>query len=107
MTHPIRTIFESLLRRILPANGRHRSADAPPSPEHPDTPTLMIPRIPAEERLLRGEEVAFLRPYVLTPQEPQERQERRLQRGRRRALWLSSYGLDAGPRWIHGVEVTG
>ncbi|AJT64872.3 hypothetical protein T261_3202 [Streptomyces lydicus] len=34
-------------------------------------------------------------------------QERRLQRGRRRALWLAAYGIDAGPRWIHGVEVMG
>ncbi|MDQ8704187.1 hypothetical protein RCO28_17075 [Streptomyces sp. LHD-70] len=35
-----------------------------------------------------------------------ERQEARLQRARRRALLLSSYGIDVGPSRIHGVEVT-
>ncbi|MEK2477554.1 hypothetical protein [Streptomyces noursei] len=95
-------IIELLLHLLFPARGRHRSADAPPTPELPDTPTLAIPRVPVEQRLLRGEDVAFLRPYVLTPQ---ERQERRLQRGRRRALWLATDGVEAGPRWIHGVGV--
>ncbi|TJZ56123.1 hypothetical protein FCH28_10290 [Streptomyces piniterrae] len=61
--------------------------------------------MPAREPgLLRGEDTALIRPYVVTPE---ERQERRLQRGRRRALWLAAYGVDAGPRWIHGVEVMG
>ncbi|MFF2808706.1 hypothetical protein ACFVT2_16320 [Streptomyces sp. NPDC058000] len=95
-------IFELLLDLLFPARGRHRSADAPPAAECPDTPTLTIPRVPAEQRLLRGEDVALLRPYILTPE---ERQERRLQRGRRRSLWLAVHGVDAGPRWIHGVEV--
>ncbi len=54
--------------------------------------------------LWRGEDVALIRPYVLTPE---ERRERRLQRGRRRTLWLAVQGIDAGPRWIHGVEVAG
>ncbi|WP_281368410.1 hypothetical protein [Streptomyces boluensis] len=35
-----------------------------------------------------------------------EREEVRLQRARRRALLLSSYGIDVGPSRIHGVEVT-
>ncbi|WP_257981242.1 hypothetical protein [Streptomyces sp. CB02959] len=95
-------IFELLMRALLPARGRHRSADAPPAPERPDAPTLTIPRVPAEPRLLRGEDVAFIRPYIFTPE---ERQAWRLQRGRRRALWLAVHGVDAGPRWIHGVEV--
>ena len=30
---------------------------------------------------------------------------RRLQRQRRRALWLAVQGYDVGPRRIHGVEV--
>ncbi|MEV0368331.1 hypothetical protein AB0I10_00600 [Streptomyces sp. NPDC050636] len=61
--------------------------------------------MPAREPgLLRGEDTALIRPYVLTPE---ERRERRLQRGRRRSLWLAAYGYDAGPRWIHGVEVAG
>ncbi|MFE6684841.1 hypothetical protein ACFVFQ_00035 [Streptomyces sp. NPDC057743] len=103
MLHTIRTIFESLFRVLLPAHGRHRSTDAAPTPER-DTPTLTIPRVPVEQRLLRGEDVALLRPYVLTPA---ERRERRLQRSRRRAVWLATVGVDAGPRWIHGVEVAG
>ncbi|UJB39498.1 hypothetical protein [Streptomyces sp. A1-5] len=105
MLHTIRTIFESLLCRLLPARGQHRSADAPLTPELPDTPTLAIPRVSAEQWLLRGEDVAFLRPYILTPEERQERQERRSQRARRRALWLATDGVEAGPRWIHGVGV--
>ncbi|MFC4471529.1 hypothetical protein ACFPH6_44775 [Streptomyces xiangluensis] len=31
--------------------------------------------------------------------------ERRLQRRRRRELWLAVQGIDAGPRRIHGVEL--
>jgi hypothetical protein len=31
--------------------------------------------------------------------------ERRLQRRRRRSLWLASVGIDNGPRVIHGVKV--
>lgn len=27
------------------------------------------------------------------------------QRQRRRALWLATYGIDVGPRRIHGMEV--
>ncbi|MEU9121945.1 hypothetical protein AB0C96_19140 [Streptomyces sp. NPDC048506] len=100
-------IFELLLRVLLPARGRHRSAGALPAVRWEDAPTLTLPRVPVGRRqgLLRGEDVALIRPYVLTSEERQERQERRLQRGRRRALWLAAYGVDAGPRWIHGVEV--
>ncbi|MGI5196987.1 hypothetical protein ACQEVY_25710 [Streptomyces sp. CA-288835] len=31
--------------------------------------------------------------------------ERRLQRRRRRELWLAVQGIDIGPRCIHGVEL--
>ncbi|MDT3395098.1 hypothetical protein RKE29_00230 [Streptomyces sp. B1866] len=31
--------------------------------------------------------------------------ERRLQRRRRWAVWLAAYGIDVGPRRIHGVRV--
>jgi hypothetical protein len=37
----------------------------------------------------------MIRPYLLTPE----------QRQRRRALWLATYGIDVGPRHIHGMEV--
>ncbi|UKY50994.1 hypothetical protein [Streptomyces inhibens] len=97
-------IFEFLLRLLLPARGRHRSAGALPAAGHEDAPTLVLPRVTAGRRgLLRGEDVALIRPYALTPE---ERQERRLKRGRRRSLWLAVHGIDAGPRLIHGVEVT-
>ncbi|QHC24940.1 hypothetical protein [Streptomyces sp. GS7] len=97
----------ALLRLLFPARGCQRSASTPPIASCEDDSTVALPRVPArrpELTLLRGEDVAFLRPYVLTPKECQER---RLQRGRRRALWLWTHGIDAGPRWIHGVEVTG
>ncbi|WP_128503888.1 hypothetical protein [Streptomyces inhibens] len=68
--------------------------------------TLVLPCVPAGRAgLLRGEDAALIRPYVLTPG---ERQERRLQYGRRqRALWFAAHGGDAGPGWIPGVEVAG
>ncbi|MFG2285150.1 hypothetical protein ACGFOU_03620 [Streptomyces sp. NPDC048595] len=98
-------IFELLLRALLPARGRHRSAGALPAAACADVPTLMTPRTPVRQQgLLHGEDVHLIRPYVLTSG---ERQRRRLQRGRRRALWLAAYGGDSGPRWIHGVEVAG
>ncbi|MGW1372658.1 hypothetical protein ACWD6P_00015 [Streptomyces sp. NPDC002446] len=98
-------IFELLLRLLLPARGRHRSAGALPPVGRAGTPAVALPRIPVRQQgLLRGEDVHLIRPYVLTPE---ERQERRLQRGRRRALWLAVHGYDAGPRWVHGVEVVG
>lgn len=102
MFHTIRTIFESLLRLLLPARGSHRAA--PPAVGREDAPALTLPRVPLQRPglPLRGEDSPLIRPYVLTPE---ERQERRLQRGRRRALWLAVHGIDAGPRWIHGVEV--
>ncbi|WP_308403867.1 hypothetical protein [Streptomyces rhizoryzae] len=53
---------------------------------------------------LRRDDVHPVRPYVLTAE---ERQRRREQRGRRRTLWLAVHGIDAGPRWIHGLEVAG
>ncbi|GGU98678.1 hypothetical protein GCM10010211_77570 [Streptomyces albospinus] len=105
MLHTIRTIFESLLYRLLPARGCHRTADAPRAASYEDTPTLTLARVPAgrpELPLLRGEDVPLIRPYLLTPE---ERQERRWQRGRRRALWLSVHGIDAGPGRIHGLRV--
>ncbi|MFF4601982.1 hypothetical protein ACFY12_04375 [Streptomyces sp. NPDC001339] len=65
-------------------------------------------RVPGgREELLRGEDIYLIRPYVLTPEERQERRARRERRERRRVLWLASQGIDAGPRWIHGMEVVG
>lgn len=70
-----------------------------------DAPAPVPPRVRVRQPdMLRGEDSYLIRPYVLTPE---ERRERRTQRGRRRALWLAVHGYDAGPRWIHGVEVVG
>ncbi len=98
-------LFELLLRVLLPAGGRHRSADASPEAGCEDAATPVPPRVPSKHSgALCGEDVPLIRPYVLTPEERRQRKERRLQCGRRRALWLAVHGIDAGPRWIHGVE---
>nr|WP_281289754.1 hypothetical protein [Streptomyces piniterrae] len=96
MHHVIR-LFEALLRLLLPAKGRHRSVGVSPAPA--PTRYAVVPRVPARHtELLRGEDSALVRPYLVAHEE-------RLQRSRRRVLWLASYGIDAGPRWIHGMKV--
>ncbi|MGW2629439.1 hypothetical protein ACWC2K_08930 [Streptomyces chattanoogensis] len=105
MLNCIARLVEALLHWLLPAAGRHRSAGAPPATRREDAPTGGLPSLPVRHSgPLRGEESSLVRPYVLTREEWQER---RLQRGRRRALWLAVHGVDAGPRWIHGLEVVG
>ncbi|MFJ9853399.1 hypothetical protein [Streptomyces sp. NPDC101150] len=102
MPHSIRTIFEWVLRLLLPARGCHRAAAVPPVSTAMETSPLLSPDAKPRAVLLRGEDSYLIRPYVLTSE---ERRERRAQRGRRKALWLAVHGYDAGPRWIHGVEV--
>ncbi|MGW7573947.1 hypothetical protein [Streptomyces sp. NPDC054765] len=105
MIHGIARLLVPLLRLLLPARGCHRAVGALPAARREDAPTLVLPRFPVRQTgPLRGEDVALIRPYVLAPE---ERRDRRVQRGRRRALWLASHGVDAGPRGIHGVEVMG
>ncbi|MFJ9854198.1 hypothetical protein [Streptomyces sp. NPDC101150] len=95
-----------MLQLLLPARGRHRPALALPAARFEGAPTLTPPHAPVRQPvLLRGEDSYLIRPYVLTSDERRERREHRAQRGRRRALWLAVHGYDAGPRWIHGVEV--
>ncbi len=90
-----------LLRLLFPARGCHRSAGALPATGYEDARTLMLPRVPAKQQgVLRGEDSALIRPYILTPEERQQR----AQRGRRTS-WPPAHGADAVPRWIHGVEV--
>ncbi|MGW1489913.1 hypothetical protein [Streptomyces sp. NPDC002402] len=58
-----------------------------------------MPDTAARERvptLLRGEDSALVRPYLLA-------HEQRLRRQRRRVLWLASYGIDLDTRDIHGL----
>ncbi|MCT2589019.1 hypothetical protein LHJ74_03555 [Streptomyces sp. N2-109] len=103
MAHAIARLFVPLLRLLLPPAGQHRCPAEPPPAALPFAPpTAPRPLMPAPV-LLRGEDSALVRPYVLTPE---ERQEARQQQVRRRVLWLAVHGVDAGPRWIHGMEVT-
>lgn len=99
MPHCIVRIFEPLLRLLLPAPRRHRSAEKTPAVPTVDVPTARLPRVP----VLRGEDIGLVRPYVVAHE---WRQEERRQQARRRMLVLVTYGIDTGPRWIHGVEVT-
>ncbi|WP_407287098.1 hypothetical protein [Streptomyces sp. BP-8] len=109
MAERIVRIFEPLLRLLFPAPDRHRAAEECVSVRHGEASTNTLRRVPVRgPELLRGEDTALLRPYVLTPEERRERRlERASQCGRRRALWLAVSGMDAGSRWIHGVEVAG
>ncbi|MEU7433270.1 hypothetical protein AB0B07_20940 [Streptomyces sioyaensis] len=103
MAKTIAKIFESLLRLLLPARGRHRPSGSLPAVRSEESPTLTLARGLCEcAGLLRGEDAALIRPYVLTPE---ERQKRRSEWGRR-TLFFASSGIDAGPRWIHGPEAT-
>ena len=99
MPHCIARIFEPLLRLLLPAPGRHRSAERTPATPTVDVPTARLPQVP----VMQGEDIGLVRPY---PAAHERRQEERRQRARRRALVLATYGVDIGPRRIHGVEVT-
>ncbi|MFG2829074.1 hypothetical protein ACGFWI_16695 [Streptomyces sp. NPDC048434] len=104
MAKTIAKIFESLLRLLLPARGRHRSFGCLPTVRREDVPTLVLARVSGgREGLLRGEDAALIRPYALTPE---ERQKRRLEYGRRVPLF-ATYGADAGPCWLHGLETAG
>ncbi|UQA93417.1 hypothetical protein [Streptomyces halobius] len=104
MTNAIARLLEPLLRLLLPARGRHRSAGAPPPVYREDVPALAPPRASVRQpELLRGEDSALIRPYVLTPEELQERRSQPLRR--RRVLWLATNGIDVDPRWSHTVKV--
>ncbi|MEW2630889.1 hypothetical protein AB0903_04330 [Streptomyces sp. NPDC048389] len=99
MLHFILLLCEPLLRFLLPPSGRHRHHGRPqPSCGTASAVVAQSPPCP----LLRGEDSRLVRPY-LTAHEARESV--RLQRQRRRALWLAVHGIDVGPRLIHGVEV--
>jgi hypothetical protein len=112
MAHCIPLLLTLLLRLLLPPRGRHRAvpspADTPPSPLV-ITACAEVDVRPQQPHppLLRGEDSPLVRPYVLTPAERRTHKlHRRQQRHHHRALWLAVHGIDIGPRWIHGVEVT-
>ncbi|MFG3115212.1 hypothetical protein ACGF4C_12485 [Streptomyces sp. NPDC048197] len=69
-----------------------------------DAPTLAPHRRPVRQPvLLRGEDSALVRPYLLTPAELQQR---RSQHQRRQVLWLAPRGIDVGPYVMHAVGAT-
>ncbi|MDT3397180.1 hypothetical protein RKE29_11070 [Streptomyces sp. B1866] len=89
-----------------------------------DPPTLRLPRVPAEpvsdpaDEVFWPVDVPLVRPFVLayerklaererelTARRRASRAERRVRRRRRWAASLAAYGIDVGPRRIHGVEV--
>jgi hypothetical protein len=97
--HFILLLCEPLLRFLFPPSGRHRNCVRP----QPPCGILSVVAAPAPPcPLLCGEGSSLVGPY-LTAHEALERV--RLQRQRRRALWLAVHGIDVGPRLIHGVEV--
>ncbi|WP_106980866.1 hypothetical protein [Streptomyces fulvoviolaceus] len=86
----------ALVRALLPARGRHRATlPQPLAQKH------LLPPAPDAQPFER--DTVLVRPYLLTLE---ERHERKLQRQRRRALWLAVHGIDVGPRRIHGMEVS-
>ncbi|MGW6060362.1 hypothetical protein [Streptomyces sp. NPDC055189] len=92
MSDPIVRFLGRMLAAFAPRpRGRHRLAAAPRP--------LVPPPPPRFTERLDGRASALVRPYVLAPSET------RLQRERRRALYLATLGIDTGPRRIHGVAV--
>ncbi|MPY62935.1 hypothetical protein [Streptomyces spongiae] len=86
------------LTAVFAPRGRHRAGHTPPDARHHQEPRHTPHRAPglyATDTPLDGTATPSVRPYVLTTE----------QRARRRALWLATYGIDIGPRRIHGVEV--
>ncbi|MEV7191106.1 hypothetical protein AB0N81_04750 [Streptomyces sp. NPDC093510] len=92
MTDHIARLLEPLLRFLFPATGRHRGGLTCPDNGF-GQPSLHV-----EVDLLNGEDNAIVRPYLVAD-------ELRLQRRRRRALWLAVHGVDVGPKFIHGMEL--
>ncbi|GAB2446228.1 hypothetical protein [Streptomyces incanus] len=106
MRHRIARLFEPLLQLLLPGSGRRRRAATAPAGVC-SCPTCSCaeerPASPAGPQLLRGEDNAMVRPYLVAHERWGEV---RRQRARRRALWLALHGIGIGPRVIHGMEVT-
>jgi hypothetical protein len=92
MSNPIVRLVGLVLRLLLPPSGRRRSGVTPP-PVVASTPTCVVtaPTARCQARVPHARGSA--------------RERIRVQRQRRRALWLAVHGVDVGPRSIHGVEV--
>jgi hypothetical protein len=97
----IRLIFAALLR-LFTAPDRRADADRLAADRQVTGPVGRAPRITGG--VLRAEDVALVRPYVVAFE---RRREAQRQRDRRRALWLALHGIDVGPRIIHRMRVAG
>lgn len=82
------------LRSLFAPRGKHRALHPSPTPPQAASPGS-CPGPYATDTPIDGRATALVRPYLLTPE----------QRQRRRALRLATYGIDVGPRRIHGMEV--
>jgi hypothetical protein len=88
VSHTLARLIGPLLAALWPASGRHRL----PTARHARRPVRTAHTAPEPAR-----------PYAhLCRAHPAQA---RLQRARRRALWLAVHGIDVGPSLIHGVEV--
>ncbi|MFC9234325.1 hypothetical protein ACFTZI_36055 [Streptomyces decoyicus] len=103
MPNGIARIFELLLRLLLPAPGRHRSAGAypygamPPRTDRPPVRSRLV-RVP----MLRGEDTIMVRPYLVAYE---RRHEDRLQCLAHYVLLPEAQTTGAGPRPTVGAEV--
>lgn len=103
MSDPIVRFIARFLRMLLPPSGRRRRHAVSPSPSPlGNVPPVSVEPVRHRASLLRGEDSRLVRPYLMAHE---DRERARLQRQRRRALWLAVHGVDVGPRLIHGVEV--
>lgn len=91
-----------LLDLLLPGPGRRRRrrppATAPTAPPRLADTTAHRPG----RQLLRGEDNALVRPYLLAHE---RHEEARRQQAPHRPLWFAVHGIDLGPRVSHGVEL--
>lgn len=116
----MRTLLALLLSWLMPSTGKRRAqtADQISTPDTADTPTprLIItpsalgveqpshrPPLPRRPQVLRGEDVALIRPYLIAWEQEQER---RRQRDRRRAAVLATLGQDCPASMLGGWGVT-
>ena len=109
-------LFELLVQFLTPGVGQHRLERrpqcAPPARPAPLRRRIVVcrgavPFVTGYFPALRDASGALVRSRAQVSYERWERWNRRLQRQRRRELWLASYGIDAGPSviQIHGVAV--
>ncbi|MHC5701550.1 hypothetical protein OTC26_008855 [Streptomyces tirandamycinicus] len=95
MLHCIVRLIDPLRRLLWP----------PPTVDHCPVPRPRCPPRPtrAPAPYYRGEDSPFVRPYLLAHERRQAEARRR--HLRRRALWITAQGVDAGPFVIHGREM--